>query len=127
MGFVLIGVLVKTRSAATLLILSLAALLAGCGGAISSNTTSDPGDPPPDPAVTVTIMPSGIGQVWQGTQVQFSAQVNGVANQSVSWSVQEGTSGGAIDSTGLYTAPTAAGTDSFPKAVSNSVAFSVTP
>ena len=100
----------KTNSAARLLIFSLAASLAGCGGAISSNTTSNSADPPPDPAITVNVTPNGIGQVWQGTQVQFSARVNGITDQSVSWSVKEGSSGGTIDSTGLYTAPTAAGT-----------------
>ena len=100
----------KTKSAATILILIWAASFGGCGGATSSNGRPSPGDPPADPAVTVNVTPNGIGQVWQGTQVQFSAQVNGVANQAVSWSVQEGTGGGTINSSGLYTAPTAAGT-----------------
>jgi WD40 repeat protein len=103
-------VVVKARATAVLVTLALAVSLAGCGGAMSSKRASTAGDPAPDPAVSVTITPSGIGQVWQGTQVQFSARVSGVANQSVSWNVQEGNSGGSIDSTGLYTAPSAAGT-----------------
>jgi hypothetical protein len=42
--------------------------------------------------------------------VQFTAKVVGVGNQSVSWSVREGNGGGIINSSGLYTAPNAAGT-----------------
>jgi hypothetical protein len=42
--------------------------------------------------------------------VQFAAQVIGKTNQTVTWAVQEGSAGGVIDSTGLYTAPSAAGT-----------------
>jgi WD40 repeat protein len=104
------GLFVKTKSAATLLILAFAVSLSGCGGTMSSKALSNAGDPPPDSGASVTVTPSGIGQVWQGTQVQFSARVNGIANQAVSWGVKEGPSGGTIDSTGLYTAPTAAGT-----------------
>ena len=102
----------KTRIAAIAILptLALSVSLAGCGGAISSKVASTAGDLAPDPAVNVTVTPSGIGQVWEGTQVQFSARVSGLANQSVSWSVQEGTSGGTIDNAGLYTAPTAPGT-----------------
>ena len=81
----------------------------GCGGAGGGGT----GDPPPSKGSTggtsVVVTPNGIGQVWQGTTVQFAAQVIGQTNQAVTWSVQEGSAGGVIDSTGLYTAPSAAG------------------
>ena len=59
---------------------------------------------------SVVVTPSGIGQVWEGTTVQFAARVIGKSNQTVTWAVQEGSAGGVIDSTGLYTAPSAAGT-----------------
>ena len=40
----------------------------------------------------------------------FSAQVTGAFHQNVTWSVQEGTSGGTITNQGLYTAPSNQGT-----------------
>ncbi|WLT30994.1 glycosyl hydrolase family 18 protein [Geothrix sp. PMB-07] len=40
---------------------------------------------------------------------QFTATVTGASNTAVTWSVQE-TAGGAMDATGLYTAPATAGT-----------------
>jgi len=52
----------------------------------------------------VVVTPGGIGQVWQGTTVQFRANV------PVFWTVLEGSTGGTIDSTGLYTAPSVPGT-----------------
>ncbi|PYV89807.1 MAG: hypothetical protein DMG90_10395, partial [Acidobacteria bacterium] len=90
----------------SLALLAVIFIFSGCGG---SGPNSNPFvDPPPNTAVVVS--PNGIGQVWEGTQVQFSARVRGMANQSVSWSVKEGPSGGTIESTGLYTAPTVPGT-----------------
>jgi N-acetylneuraminic acid mutarotase len=46
--------------------------------------------------------------VDQGDTIKFSASVSGSSNQAVAWSIQEGTGGGSINQTGLYTAPTAA-------------------
>jgi WD40 repeat protein len=43
-----------------------------------------------------------------GNQFTFVANVTGTANTAVSWAIQEGTSGGSITSSGVYTAP---GTD----------------
>src|SRR5262249_17244175 len=92
----------------SLALLAVIFIFSGCGGSGSGPNSNRFVDPPPNTAVTVS--PSGIGQVWEGTQVQFSARVSGIANQSVSWSVREGTSGGTIESTGLYTAPRVPGT-----------------
>jgi hypothetical protein len=44
----------------------------------------------------------------QGQTIQFSASVFGSSNQAVAWSIQEGTGGGSISQTGLYSAPAAA-------------------
>lgn len=44
-----------------------------------------------------------------GAVQAFQAQVSGVANPVVTWSVKEGTAGGAISTAGVYTAPAAAG------------------
>ena len=46
----------------------------------------------------------------QGATRQFTATVTGMSNTDVAWSVQEGNSGGAVTSTGLYQAPAAGGT-----------------
>src|SRR5216684_6829450 len=43
-----------------------------------------------------------------GNQFTFTANVTGTVNTAVSWAIQEGTSGGSITSSGVYTAP---GTD----------------
>ena len=61
----------------------------------------------PDRTVTVTVSPA-TAAVNPGHDQLFSATVAGVANQSVSWSVQE-PSGGTITSAGLYTAPPTSG------------------
>jgi photosystem II stability/assembly factor-like uncharacterized protein len=56
----------------------------------------------------ITVSPSSIGVRPQGT-IKFSAMVTGVA-AGVTWSVQEGASGGSITPGGDYTAPAAVGT-----------------
>ncbi len=45
-----------------------------------------------------------------GNQFTFTANVTGTVNTAVSWAIQEGTSGGNITSSGLYTAPATDGT-----------------
>jgi hypothetical protein len=59
--------------------------------------------------IGVTVSPSGAPLDVCGTQT-FTATVVGTTNTAVNWSVQEGASGGTIDSTGLYTAPSTPGT-----------------
>ena len=57
--------------------------------------------------ISVTITPPS-ATVVTGAKLQFSAAVNGSANQSVIWSLNAGCSAtacGTISSTGLYTAP----------------------
>ena len=60
------------------------------------------------PSVAVAVAPA-IAAVDPGKTQAFVATVTGVANQSVSWSVQEA-GGGTITAAGLYTAPTVHGT-----------------
>ena len=72
----------------------------GCGGGKTSA-------PPAAQAVSVGITPSGASVWTNGTQA-FLAAVTGSTNQSVTWSVVEG-SGGSISAAGLYTAPASAG------------------
>ena len=64
------------------------------------------------PNITVTISPSSTSTQAGGT-VNFTALVTGAGggqSTAVSWSVQEGAAGGTINGSGLYTAPSSAGT-----------------
>jgi hypothetical protein len=62
------------------------------------------------PGIAVSITPLTI-TLDQQEQRQFTAAVTGTSNPAVTWSVQEGTTGGAINATtGLYTAPNRSGT-----------------
>ena len=73
----------------------------GCGG----NSISSPASPPspPAPVISVTVTPSSITVLRDATQA-FTAKVTGTTNTAVTWSVEE-SSGGTIDSAGLYTPP----------------------
>lgn len=59
--------------------------------------------------VTVSLLPGSV-TVGTGATIQFTASVSGATNTTVTWSVQEGSTGGTVSSTGLYTAPSTAGT-----------------
>ena len=61
------------------------------------------------PLVRVEVSPA-TGAVHSCQKLAFTATVTGASDSSVTWSVQEGASGGAIDASGNYTAPSAAGT-----------------
>jgi large repetitive protein len=60
-------------------------------------------------SVSVAIVPS-TATVPEGGSLSFLATVKGMANTTVTWSVQEGKTGGSITSSGLYTAPNTVGT-----------------
>ncbi len=61
------------------------------------------------PVVAVSISPPSATLQTGGSQ-QFLATVTGTSNTSVNWTVQEGTAGGSVSTSGLYTAPGTAGT-----------------
>lgn len=63
----------------------------------------------PVPPVTVTVSPATQSLVTGGTQT-FTATVANATNTAVTWTVQEGASGGSITTGGLYTAPLSIGT-----------------
>lgn len=63
----------------------------------------------PSTAVSVSVSPASVSLAAGGTQ-QLTATVSGTTNLGVTWTVLEGAAGGSIDSTGLYTAPSTAGT-----------------
>jgi hypothetical protein len=77
--------------------------LAGCGSSSNPNQST---------AISVTLNQASVN-VAAGATTQFTATVTGSTNTSVTWSV-DGVSGGnsttgTISSSGLYTAPSAAG------------------
>ncbi len=61
------------------------------------------------PQVSISISPTSV-TVAPGGTTSFTATTAGSMNTTVTWTVQEGTAGGTITSSGLYTAPTATGT-----------------
>ncbi len=63
--------------------------------------------PPPPPPVAISISPYASSLLTGATQ-QFSATVTGASDPTVAWQVASG--GGSISSSGLYTAPSLAGT-----------------
>jgi hypothetical protein len=85
-------------------VLVIALTLAGCG----SSSTPNPGA-----QVTVAISPTS-ATLTAGTTQQFAATVQGSSNTAVTWSVDNvsgGNSGsGTVNASGLYTAPSQAGT-----------------
>ncbi|HEY4899967.1 MAG TPA: hypothetical protein VIH91_04025 [Terriglobales bacterium] len=80
---------------------ALFSILSACGGSSPS---------PPTPQIAIQITPPAGGLAILATaKAQFSASVTGSSNPAVNWSVMEA-GGGTIDTTGMYTAPAAAGT-----------------
>lgn len=92
----------RSRCCFLLIALMPLVLFSGCGGG---------GSTPPPPRVTVTIS-SPQATVSVGSNLMFTAKVNGIANNSaVIWQVDDVTGGnatvGTIDTFGNYTAPAA--------------------
>ena len=83
--------------------LGLLFLPAGCGN------PSTPATPSASSSVSAAILPS-TATVPEGGSLTFLASFSGVATTTVTWSVQEGTAGGSITSSGVYTAPNTLGT-----------------
>ena len=61
------------------------------------------------PQVAISVSPSTASAATGGT-VQLSATVTGSSDTAVTWSVAEGSAGGSVSTSGLYTAPSTAGT-----------------
>jgi hypothetical protein len=76
-------------------------LLFGC---MAQYTGAEPAGQQP----SLTVAPNQITLPPRAAQA-FTATVFGISNQTVTWSIQEGSAGGAITSAGLYTAPTSSG------------------
>ena len=60
--------------------------------------------------IIVTISPTSATINTNGTQQFTDTVTNFLSTSAVTWSVQEGAAGGTVDGTGLYTAPSNAGT-----------------
>lgn len=89
----------KSSISAALLVFALG-LLNACG---SRSTTLPPPAPPAPPLVIVSVSP-GTATVFRDATQTFTATVTGTTNSAVTWSVTE-SSGGTIDSAGVYTPP----------------------
>ena len=70
----------------------------------AAGALAPPTSPPPT-TVSLTLSPT-TASLKPGQQAQFTATVTGTTNSAVNW----GASGGTISSTGMYNAPSAAGT-----------------
>ena len=66
--------------------------------------TAAPGSSTPAPTTGLIVSPRAVS-LFSGHQQQFTAALNGSSNPAVTWSA----SGGTISKTGLYTAPSSAG------------------
>ena len=81
---------------------ALSGMLAGCGGAGGSSTTTPQSSP-------VTVAVTGASSVRLGATAQMTATVANTTNTGVTWSVNGvaggSASNGTISATGLYTAP----------------------
>ena len=96
----------RSRSPARAGILLLTALgTAAC----STGQTSPVSGQGQGPTAGVVITPSS-ATLLPGSQRSFSAKVNGNADQSVTWTITEGASGGTVTPAGMYTAPMTKGT-----------------
>ena len=80
-----------------------------CGGALPDAEEASPRAAPGGTEVA-RDRESDDPQVALGGQQRFTAAVTGSTVTSVTWSIQEGASGGTVNSAGLYTAPGSSGT-----------------
>ncbi len=76
----------------------------GGGGGVSNSVSFAIAAKP-----TIAVSPESIN-LDQGATHQFAATITGTNSTAVAWSIQEGNSGGAITTAGLYQAPAKAGT-----------------
>jgi hypothetical protein len=85
----------------------------GGGTATGGGGTATGGGSASDSGITVTVSPSGVGLIPNGTRA-FTAIVAGSTNSSVTWSIREGADGGTIQNgppfDGQYQAPATLGT-----------------
>ncbi len=78
--------------------------------ACATGPSSPPSTPEtPEPlAISVAVSPS-IAGIQRGGTYTFVVSVINSANQAVTWSINEGSAGGTISNTGVYTAPSVDG------------------
>ena len=86
-----------------------AVALAGCGGEGSGQEEATAEALRRSKRITVSVTPAD-SAVAAGASQQFEAAVSNTGNTAVIWTVQEGAAGGDVSSSGLYTAPSSAGT-----------------
>jgi hypothetical protein len=92
----------KKRELSLLLTMAAAFGVWGCGGGSAPPRSSTP-TPTSSPGINVAVTPNFV-TVFRDATYAFTAVVTGTTNTAVTWSVEE-SSGGTIDSAGLYTPP----------------------
>ncbi|HTS57727.1 MAG TPA: kelch repeat-containing protein [Terriglobales bacterium] len=105
------------RSTSILLLITTLIAAVGCGSSgtsgsgskITSSPSSNPASSGSGPADAISIYPAG-DVLRIGGQRQFSGFDTTVGQYDVSWSLQEGATGGSVTAGGLYTAPSTTGT-----------------
>ena len=90
--------------------LGLLVLAFGCGGGGGGGSSSGGGTAPTVHVTVTSTSTASTPTVTSNGTITFTATVTGTSNTAVTWSVQEGASGGSITSGGVYTAPAASGT-----------------
>jgi hypothetical protein len=97
----------QTTASRLPLIVCLAAVAACTASPAPSSTTGPTG--PASNAIVVSLSPLS-ASTSTGGSVSFTASVTGTADTGVTWSVQEGLTGGTVSASGVYQAPGGAGT-----------------
>lgn len=86
-----------------------ALLLAACGGAEGDTDTADVTPTGEASRLIVAATPDTV-TLAPGAKTAFTGSIRSASVQAVTWSVLEGVAGGAVSGTGLYKAPSVAGT-----------------
>jgi hypothetical protein len=92
-----------SRSLIVSAVSSILLIASGCGGGSQSSIQ------PPPPAIVVTVSPA-TANVTVGATADFTAAVANTTNASVTWTIEEGSTGGTVTNFGKYTAPAGVGT-----------------
>ena len=84
-------------------------MLTACGNPARPASSSTASTSSTSSAVSLAVSPA-VANVTVGKTISFGIKQTGLSNKAVTWSIQEGASGGSISSYGEYTAPSTLGT-----------------
>ena len=84
-------------------------MLTACGNPARVASSSTASTSSTSSAVSLAVSPAVVN-VTVGKTLSFGVEQTGLSNKAVTWSIQEGASGGSVSSYGEYTAPSRLGT-----------------